>query len=111
MTIIEIDGINTQPHTVDQIQIFAGQRYSFVVTANQAVANYWIRANPNLGSTGFAGGINLAVLRYSGAADADPTSDPTTTAPAITAPLHEADLVPLENPGAVSVFKIISWLQ
>jgi iron transport multicopper oxidase len=60
-----------------------------------------IRANPNLGSTGFAGGINLAVLRYAGALPIDPISDPSATQPAPTAPLNEANLVPLENPGAV----------
>lgn len=31
MTIIEVDGVNSLPHTVDKIQIFAAQRYSFVV--------------------------------------------------------------------------------
>ncbi|KAJ6553016.1 Cupredoxin [Mycena capillaripes] len=33
-----------------------------------------IRANPSAGTKGFAGGINSAILRYVGAADADPTS-------------------------------------
>jgi iron transport multicopper oxidase len=98
MTIIEVDGINTTPHVVDAIQIFAGQRYSFVLNANQDVGNYWMRANPNVGSTGFAGGINSAVLRYIGADDADPTTTQATPA----ALLLEKDLVPLENPGAVS---------
>lgn len=32
MTVIEADGVNTKPLTVDSIQIFAGQRYSFVVS-------------------------------------------------------------------------------
>ena len=32
LTIIEVDGTNAQPLVVDQIQIFAGQRYSFVVS-------------------------------------------------------------------------------
>ena len=31
MTIIEADGVNTQPLKVDQLDIFAAQRYSFVV--------------------------------------------------------------------------------
>lgn len=31
MTIIEADGVNTQPLTVDKIEIFAAQRYSFIV--------------------------------------------------------------------------------
>ncbi|KAH8102709.1 laccase [Cristinia sonorae] len=48
MTIIEVEGTTTQTHKINQIQILAGQRYSFVVcslNANQAVGNYWIRAN------------------------------------------------------------------
>ena len=35
MTIIEVDSVNTQALTVDSIQIFAGQRYSFVVCAHR----------------------------------------------------------------------------
>ena len=31
MTIIEVDAVNHQPLTVDEIQIYAGQRYSFIV--------------------------------------------------------------------------------
>nr|AHG97584.1 laccase 1 [Grifola frondosa] len=34
------------------------------LNANQTVNNYWIRANPSFGTTGFAGGINSAILRY-----------------------------------------------
>jgi iron transport multicopper oxidase len=40
MNIIEVDGIEHVPNQVDSIQIFAGQRYSFVLTANQPVGNY-----------------------------------------------------------------------
>jgi FtsP/CotA-like multicopper oxidase with cupredoxin domain len=40
LTIIEADGIPTMPRVVDSIQIFAGQRYSFVLEANQPVGNY-----------------------------------------------------------------------
>ncbi len=32
------------PLTVDSIQIFAGQRYSFILNTNQPINNYWIRA-------------------------------------------------------------------
>ena len=93
-TIIEVDGVNVQPLVVDQIQIFAGQRYSFVLNANQPIGNYWIRANPNLGTTGFGGGINSGVLRYLGA---NTTADPTTNQSTSTNPLVEAKLVPLAN--------------
>ncbi|KAF9444257.1 multicopper oxidase [Macrolepiota fuliginosa MF-IS2] len=96
MTIIEVDGINVQPLTVDSIQIFAGQRYSFVLNANQPIGNYWVRAEPNIGTTGFVGGVNSAILRYIFA----PNKDPTTTQTPSTNPLLETNLVPLTNPGA-----------
>ena len=40
MTIIEADGVETNPLTVDSFMIFPGQRYSFVLTADQPVDNY-----------------------------------------------------------------------
>ncbi|KAG1877372.1 laccase [Suillus subluteus] len=45
-----------------------------VVQANQPVANYWVRAQPNIGNTTFVDGLNQAILRYKGAPDEDPTS-------------------------------------
>ncbi|KAF8631818.1 hypothetical protein AX15_002187 [Amanita polypyramis BW_CC] len=96
MTVIESDGVSTNPVTVNQIQIFAGQRYSFVLNTNQPVGNYWVRANPNLGNQGFANGINSAILRYAGA----PVVDPTTNQSATTNLLLETSLSPLKNPGA-----------
>lgn len=97
LTVIEMDGINIQPKLVDSIQIYAGQRYSFVLAANQKVGNYWIRANPNNGVTGFAGGLNSAVLRYLGS---NRTADPTSLQTTSIIPLVESTLVPLTNPGA-----------
>ena len=40
MTVIEADGVETESVTVDSLVIYAGQRYSVVVTANQTVGNY-----------------------------------------------------------------------
>ncbi|KIK56879.1 hypothetical protein GYMLUDRAFT_173705 [Collybiopsis luxurians FD-317 M1] len=94
-TVIEADGVNHQPVVADSIQIFAGQRYSFILNATQPVNNYWIRASPNVGPTGFVGGVNSAILRYSGA----PATDPTTISTALNQ-LQETSLVPRENPGA-----------
>lgn len=96
MTIIEVDSIDVTPLTVDSIQIFAGQRYSFILTANQPVGNYWVRANPNRGTTGFVGGLNSAILRYSGAAVADPTTSQTP----FSNPMLETNLHPLVSPAA-----------
>nr|QMP96875.1 laccase A precursor [Cerrena sp.] len=91
MTVIEVDSVNSQPLKVDSIQIFAGQRYSFVLNANQPVDNYWIRANPNAGFKGFNNGINSAILRYDGA----PVAEPTTQLILLGNPLNEVDLHPL----------------
>ncbi|KAJ7936277.1 laccase [Mycena leptocephala] len=90
-TIIEVDGVNTQPLTVDSIQIYAGQRYSFVLNANATISNYWIRSIANAGTAGFDNGINSAILRYVGA----PISDPTTTVTTSVNPLVETNLHPL----------------
>ncbi|KAF7344051.1 Laccase A [Mycena venus] len=90
-TIIEVDGVNTQPLTVDSIQIYAGQRYSFVLKANASISNYWIRTVANGGTPGFDNGINSAILRYVGA----PICDPTTTATTSVNPLVETNLHPL----------------
>ncbi|KAL5498594.1 LCC11_1 [Sanghuangporus vaninii] len=96
LTVIEADGIETEPVTVDSLEIYAGQRYSVVVNADQAVANYWIRANPSSGTTGFTNGTNSAILRYDGASD----SDPETIRNLEASILNEADLRPIVNPGA-----------
>ncbi|KAJ7785147.1 laccase lcc5 [Mycena maculata] len=96
LTIIEADGISTTPYTVDSIQIYVGQRYSFILNADQPIGNYWIRANPSTGPSGFTGGINSGVLRYVGAAVADPTTTQATIANAF----NEVNLHPLVNPGA-----------
>ncbi|KAE9390477.1 Cupredoxin [Gymnopus androsaceus JB14] len=59
------------------------------------VDNYWIRANPNGAATGFTGGINSAIFRYSGAPIENSTTDD-----AADNLLAETSLIPLENPGA-----------
>lgn len=103
-TIIEVDGVNVESLLVDSIQIFAGQRYSFILTANQPFSNYWMRANPSSGQGGFDGGINSAILKYINAPIIDPTSpDPTTPEVPLINPMIETNLHPLSNPGAPGV--------
>ncbi|KIY74418.1 multicopper oxidase [Cylindrobasidium torrendii FP15055 ss-10] len=97
LTVIEVDGENVQPLVVDSIQVFAGQRYSAILTADKTPDNYWIRANPDLGTTGFDNAINSAVLHYATAGDGLPT---TTTPPTLTNTLLETNLHPLTNPAA-----------
>lgn len=95
LTVIEADGVTSKPFIVDSLTIYAGQRYSVILNANQTVKNYWIRANPNFGPVGFANGIDSAILRYRGA----PAIEPTTVQLTSLAPLQESSLIPYKNPG------------
>ncbi|KAJ8087816.1 laccase, multicopper oxidase, benzenediol:oxygen oxidorectuctase [Marasmius tenuissimus] len=97
-SVIEADSVNHEPVNADSVTIYAGQRYSLVMEANQPVGNYWIRADPNAGASGFVNGINSAILRYVGAPEEEPEVSVSEFAPAT--PLNEADLKPLTNPGA-----------
>ncbi|KAK1228361.1 laccase, multicopper oxidase, benzenediol:oxygen oxidorectuctase [Marasmius sp. AFHP31] len=96
MKVIEVDSINHQPVDTEGFRIFAGQRYSYILEANQPVDNYWIRSEPENGRGGFKDGINSAILRYVGAPEREPAEsdwEPSKW-------LDERDLHPLENPGA-----------
>jgi iron transport multicopper oxidase len=107
LSVIEADGVVHQPYPVDSVTLYAGQRYSAILTANQTVGNYWIRALPiidGLSSSDaaaygtFTNGINSAILRYSGAS----SSDPTTPLVASKNSLVESKLVPyvkMASPG------------
>ncbi|KAF8272718.1 multicopper oxidase-domain-containing protein [Lactarius quietus] len=92
MTVIEVDGNNVTPLQIDSLQIFAAQRYSVVVEANQPVGNYWIRSLPNAPGQNFSNLNNLAVLRYAGAAQAYPPCDPTVNISVSQMPLVETNL-------------------
>jgi len=100
LTVIEADGILTESLLVDSLQVFAGQRYSVIMNATQPVGNYWIRALPSVFGSDFAGGLNSAILRYSGAPIQDPTSNNQTTG---VMPLLEQNLHTLINPGAPGI--------
>ncbi|KAG1732112.1 laccase [Suillus lakei] len=99
LTIIETDGLLTEPLLVDSLQIFAGQRYSVVLTADKPVNNYWLRALPSTPGSTFNGGLNSAILRYWGAPAADPTTNYTDS----TMPMLETNLHTLINPGAPGI--------
>ncbi|KAG2137118.1 laccase [Suillus bovinus] len=99
LTVIEADGQLTEPLVVDELRIFAGQRYSVVLVADKPVDNYWVRSLPNLTHASYEGGTNSAILRYQGA----PIADPTTVYTAPENELKETDLHALINPGAPGI--------
>ncbi|KAG9308046.1 laccase C [Chiua virens] len=106
-TVIEADGQAVVPLSVDTIPIYVGQRYSFVLEANQPVDNYWIRAMPGSYSSNFTYGLNSAILRYAGAPEGEPMDR---TWPSLNV-LNETDLHACDNqvvpglpyPGGVDV--------
>ncbi|KAG1784868.1 laccase [Suillus plorans] len=99
LTVIEADGELTEPLVVDQLQIFAGQRYSVVLAADKPVDNYWIRNLPNTANASYEGGTNSAILRYKGAPEVEPATVNTTPEN----PLAETNLHALINPGAPGI--------
>ena len=99
LTIIEADGQETEPLVVDSIQMFAGQRYSVILNANQPADNYWMRSLPDINNATFNGGQNSAILRYKGASVADPSTEQTNS----TMPFVENNLHALVNPGAPGI--------
>ncbi|KAJ8581882.1 laccase 3, partial [Rhizopogon salebrosus TDB-379] len=99
LTMIEADGQETEPLLVDSIQMFAGQRYSVILNANQPADNYWMRSFPDITNATFNGGQNSAILRYKGASVADPTTKQTNS----TMPFVENNLHALVNPGAPGI--------
>ena len=95
-----MDGSNVQRLVVDSIQVFVAQRYSFILTADRPVNNYWIRSLPSTPNATFNGGLNSAILRYKGAPSAEPTTTQNTTNA-----LVETNLHPLTSPAAPGIPK------
>ncbi|KAJ6586518.1 laccase2 [Mycena vulgaris] len=65
--VIELDGVEHDPTPFQNADVYAAQRISIILNANQTVDNYWVclQLNPNL---------TLAILRYEGAPEVEPTT-------------------------------------
>ncbi|XP_037922319.1 oxidoreductase OpS5 isoform X2 [Hermetia illucens] len=63
MTIIATDGEPVHPVQVNTIISFSGERYDFVINADQPVGAYWIQVR-GLGECGIRRVQQLAILRY-----------------------------------------------
>ncbi|KAG6830726.1 hypothetical protein H0H92_015005 [Tricholoma furcatifolium] len=78
ITFMEADGVEHDPVTVQNVDVYAAQRVSVILNANQPVDNYWIRAPPTggapSGNPNFNPNLTLAILRYKGARDEEPTT-------------------------------------
>jgi len=45
LTVVEADGTSVEPRVVQSLLVGVAQRYSVIVTLNQAAAAYWVRAD------------------------------------------------------------------
>ncbi|KAI9227188.1 MAG: Cupredoxin [Piptocephalis tieghemiana] len=65
MVMVEADGYHTKPFTTDHLEIAPGQRYSVLLTTDQDINSYWIRANP-IWTSGRDVPTGSALLTYRG---------------------------------------------
>lgn len=75
LTAIATDGTNIEPRETTFLVSYAGERWDFIVNANQEIGNYFIRARGLLDCS-FTNSFQLAVLHYQGAGDGTPEGDP-----------------------------------
>ncbi|KAJ7613030.1 laccase 6 [Roridomyces roridus] len=77
--VMELDGVEHDPVSFQNADIYAGQRLSLILNATQSVSNYWIRAPPTGGNLSsnplFNSSKALAILRYEGAPEVEPGPD------------------------------------
>lgn len=74
LTVIATDGFDIEPQTADSFIINAGERFDFILSANQTVGNYWMRAKTLESNRNTS---VEAIVRYEGASETDlPTSSP-----------------------------------
>lgn len=77
ITVIASDGQAIEPHEVTFLVTYAGERWDFIVNANQKVDNYFIRARGLMDcDERFTSSFQMAVLHYQGAKNEDPIGIP-----------------------------------
>lgn len=77
LTVVTLDMVPVQPQMVDSLVLGSGQRYTVIVTADQKVGKYWMRAVASRACFSANKGAGLAVMAYDGASGGDPTTSST----------------------------------
>ncbi|RFU23841.1 hypothetical protein B7463_g12498, partial [Scytalidium lignicola] len=89
MEVIAMDFVPIVPYNTTVLSIGIGQRYDIIVTANQATADYWMRAIPQTTCSENDSADNIkGIIRY----DSTSTSDPTTSAYSYTDSCDDEDV-------------------
>lgn len=77
LTAIASDGNSLEPQETTFLVTYAGERWDFIINANQAVGNYFIRARGLMDCDDrFTSSFQMAVLHYNGAPDEAPVGKP-----------------------------------
>ncbi|KAL9880339.1 multicopper oxidase 1 isoform 1-T2 [Glossina fuscipes fuscipes] len=75
LTAINSDGYDFEAVDVGSIVTYAGERFDFIVNANQIIDNYWIRFKGLMDcDERFTSAFQVAILRYDGAPLEEPTA-------------------------------------
>ncbi|CAG9792346.1 unnamed protein product [Diatraea saccharalis] len=78
ITVIASDGYDLEPITASSLVTYAGERYDFILDANNEIDNYWIRFRGLMDcDERFTKAKQVGVLHYEGAMDLEPPGDPT----------------------------------
>nr|XP_031845394.1 laccase-1-like isoform X2 [Nomia melanderi]XP_031845395.1 laccase-1-like isoform X2 [Nomia melanderi]XP_031845396.1 laccase-1-like isoform X2 [Nomia melanderi]XP_031845397.1 laccase-1-like isoform X2 [Nomia melanderi]XP_031845399.1 laccase-1-like isoform X2 [Nomia melanderi]XP_031845400.1 laccase-1-like isoform X2 [Nomia melanderi] len=73
MNIISSDGRDVEPVQAKTLVSYAGERFDFVLEANQKIDNYWIRVRGLMDcDERFTKAFQVGILRYDGAIEQDP---------------------------------------
>uniref|UniRef100_A0A1A9W9Z6 Uncharacterized protein n=1 Tax=Glossina brevipalpis TaxID=37001 RepID=A0A1A9W9Z6_9MUSC len=76
LTAINSDGYDFEAVDVGSIVTYAGERFDFIVNANQIIDNYWIRFKGLMDcDERFTSAFQVAILRYDGAPPKEPTAE------------------------------------
>ena len=80
LQVIAADFTPIHPVWTDSVILGIGQRYDVIVHANQSVNSYWLRATTGFECSDFGPSTPAqAIVRYNGAATANPTTSSTAT--------------------------------
>lgn len=78
LTVIASDGFDLEPLQVSSLVLYAGERFDFILYANQKIKNYWIRYRGLMDcDERFTSAHQVAILRYKGATLEEPAEQPT----------------------------------
>lgn len=73
-TVIASDFVPIKPYVATSVIVNIGQRHDIIITANQDIGNYWLRADvAACAGNGLAGNV-LSIIRYENATETEPTT-------------------------------------